>query len=183
MRYYNVQEAVDLLQQYKITTHPESVRRWLRNGTIKAIPPASRKEGWVIREDDLYDFIRSRLPEDTPLLSSQSDTNQQLDQEAIRAEMWWELARKFIFEGYIEPKKKDVQACIEHKGHSKAFGDHAWNVISQQKLGHANPRIPYLLDAFLFNGKRIRIDENFGELKEQILYAVIESIRIEKVKG
>ncbi|WP_267900376.1 hypothetical protein [Lentibacillus cibarius] len=42
---YNVEDAFSLLKTYKITTHMESVRRWLREGTIKGIPPKSRKEG------------------------------------------------------------------------------------------------------------------------------------------
>ncbi|MFC7063597.1 zincin-like metallopeptidase domain-containing protein [Halobacillus seohaensis] len=46
-----------VLAEYKITTHKESVRRWLRNGTLKGTAPTSRKEGWKISESNLKAFI------------------------------------------------------------------------------------------------------------------------------
>lgn len=180
MKYYSVIEAFELLQEYKITSHVESVRRWLRNGTIKGIPPQSRKEGWLICEENLYKFIRSRLPEG---VIHENDTifdvKEQI-KESIRLEMWWELANKFIFEGFLEPKKKQVQECIEHKGYSKAFERYVWDIISKHKLGYAVPRIPYLLDAFLFDGKRIVMDNNYELFEEKILFALIEYLRKEK---
>src|SRR5699024_11469324 len=90
LRHYNVEEAFHILKQNKITTNEESVRRWLREGTIKGITPASRKEGWLIREDDLYFFIRNRLPDETFDISGYTTNDVK---EAIRADMWWELAR------------------------------------------------------------------------------------------
>lgn len=178
MKHYNVKEALELLKKYKITTNGESIRRWLRSGIIKGIPPVSRKEGWLIREDDLYAFIRSRLPDD--VISIPGNTTNDVsksDRESIRSEMWWELAGKSIFEESIEPKRKQVQECIQHRGHSKDFEKHVWDTISKHKRGYATPRIPYLLDAFLFDGKRIRMDDNFELLDEKILYALIEEIR------
>ena len=44
MRHFNVNEAFQLLQKNKITTNEESVRRWLRQGVIKGIPPTSQNE-------------------------------------------------------------------------------------------------------------------------------------------
>src|SRR5699024_5958086 len=144
MRHYNVDEAFHLLQKYKITTNKESVRRWLRQGVIKGISPTSRKEGWLIYEDDLYAFIRSRLPDDEYSIPGYitNDVNRVDGKEAIRTEMWWELARKYIFEGYIEPKKTQVQECIQHNGQSKELEFHVWNAISKHKMGYAKPHIP-----------------------------------------
>jgi hypothetical protein len=51
MKMYSVDEAFERLKHYKITTHKESVRRWLRQGVIEAKPPASRKVGWMIPEE------------------------------------------------------------------------------------------------------------------------------------
>lgn len=182
MKQYTVSEAFTLLKQNKITSHEESVRRWLRLGVIQGIPPETRQEGWRIREEDLYAFIQSRIPEDPPYNNSNAtiDANHK---EAIRAGMWWELTRKYIFEGAIEPKRKQVKACAEHKRCSLAFEKDAWDIISRHKMGYAKPHIPYLLGAFLFNGKRIRMDENYESLEESILYALLEHIRKEKVKG
>lgn len=181
MKHYDVQEAFDMLKQNKITSNEESVRRWLRQGVIKGIPPVTRKEGWLIREDDLLTFIRSRLP-DTPTIDTTSNTDdeKETDRESIRDRMWWELAHKHLFEGFIEPKRKQIKECAEHQKYSKALEKDAWDLISQHKMGYANPHIPYLLDAFLFDGKRIRMDDRYELLEERILYALLEHIRKEK---
>jgi len=183
MKHYNVSEAFKLLAENKITTNIESVRRWLRSGTIKGISPVSRKEGWLIREDDLQAFIHSRLPSNhNSILSNTTNGAKEQDKAAIRSEMWWELARKYIFEGYIEPKKAQVRECFNHNRHSKELEDYVWRVISQQKMGYAKPHIPYLLDAFLFDGQRIELDQRYELLEEKILYALIEHLRQEKVR-
>lgn len=38
--------------------NPETVRRWIRSGKLKAAQ-SSRKDGNVVLEDDLYRFLRS----------------------------------------------------------------------------------------------------------------------------
>lgn len=53
MKTYSVKDIADMLQ-----TNPETVRRWIRNGKLKA-DQASRKDGNVVREDDLYKYLRS----------------------------------------------------------------------------------------------------------------------------
>lgn len=181
MKHYNVNEAFKLLKANKITTQKESVRRWLRQGTIQGVPPASRKEGWLIREDDLNTFISSRLPQE--IVTQQNATNdiKATDKEAIRTEMWGEIVNKFIFEGFIEPKRKQIKDCIEHLGLSKDLERYAWERVAAHTRGSRTPRIPYLLDAFLFDGKRIRFDENYETLEEQILYALMKQLQQEKV--
>lgn len=182
MRYYTVNEAFQLLKNYKITSHKESVRRWLREGIIKGTSPRSRKEGWTIQENDLMDFIRSRMPDEG--FSDSFNTTNVLKEEAqsrIRTEMWWELVRKNIFEYFIEVKKTQVRACVEHIGYSKTFEDYVWQSIKQNKRGYATPRIPYLLEAFLFDGRRLLMDKNYENKDEQIIFAVLEYLRQQKV--
>lgn len=60
---------------------------------------------------------------DERLYISGYETNDvmELNKEDIRAEMWWELARKNIFEDFMEIKKTQVQDCIQHKRYSKTF--------------------------------------------------------------
>lgn len=53
MKTYSVKDIADMLQ-----TNPETVRRWIRNGKLKA-DQTSRKDGNVVREDDLYKYLRS----------------------------------------------------------------------------------------------------------------------------
>src|SRR5699024_10447516 len=141
-----------------------------------------RKEGWLIREDDLYAFIRSRMPDEWEFDAFNATSDAKGSQkEEIRSEMWWELAEKSIFEGMFEPKKKQLQACIHHIGHSKAFEAYAWEKIASHTRGYATPRIPYLLDAFLFDGKRIKINQGYELFEEKILYALLEQLRKEKI--
>lgn len=184
MKHYDVQEVFNILKNYKITSHEESVRRWLRQGVIQGIPPKTRKEGWLIREDDLLTFLKQRLPKGH-IENTINTTNvaNEADRKSVRASMWWELAHKHLFEGFIEPKRKHIKACAEHKRYSLDFEKEAWSIISKQKMGCANPHIPYLLDAFWFNGQRIRMDDDYELREERILYALLEHIRKEKVEG
>ena len=177
LRHYNVEEVFQILKQNKITTNEESVRRWLRQGVIKGITPISRKEGWLIREDDLYAFIHNRLPDEKFDISVYATNDVK---EAIRANMWWELVQKNIFEDFLEIKKTQVQDCIQHKRYSKMFEKYTWDIIKEHKRGYQTPRVPYLLDAFLFNGNRIKMDEKYELLEEKILYALIEHLRRKK---
>lgn len=183
MKHYDVAEAFKILKENKITTNIESVRRWLRSGTIKGVEPASRKEGWLIREKDLHAFIRSRLPESiASTLSNATNDVKEQDKEAVRSDMWWELAQKNIFEDFLEVKKSFVRECVEHRGLSQAFEIYVWDIIKKHKRGYATPRIPYLLDAFLFDGKRIKMDPHYESLQEKILFALMEHLRKQKVK-
>ena len=49
-------------------------------------------------------------------------------------------------------------------------------------MGYAKPHIPYLLNAFLFDGKRIKLDQHYELFEEMILYALIEHLRQEKIQ-
>ncbi|WP_405593842.1 helix-turn-helix domain-containing protein [Sellimonas catena] len=48
---YSVKDIADMLQ-----TNPETVRRWIRAGKLKA-DQTSRKDGNVVREDELYKYL------------------------------------------------------------------------------------------------------------------------------
>ena len=162
----SVDEAFKILKEHKITTHIESVRRWLRSGEIKGVKPQSRKEGWRIDENDLYDFIKDR----TTFVAKEEI------EEQVRTDMWWELVRKHIFEDYIELKKRKIKACIEHRGYSSTALKRVWEEVSQHTRGYATPRVPYLLDAFLYNNHRIKMNDNFEDTEEKILYALVDHV-------
>lgn len=179
---YTVHEAFKLLQEYKITSHKESVRRWLREGKIKGIPPKSRKDGWMIEERDLLDFVQSRMPDSivTETFNATLDAKG-IDPTEIRETMWWELVSKNIFEGMFEVKKAQVRECVAHLRMSDEFESYAWNTMQAHKRGYATPRIPYLLEAALFDGQRIVLDETYETKEEQIIFAVLEYIRKQRV--
>lgn len=53
MKTYSVKDISDMLD-----TNPETVRRWIRSGKLKA-NQHSRKDGNTVREDELYKYLRS----------------------------------------------------------------------------------------------------------------------------
>lgn len=50
-------------------------------------------------------------------------------------------------------------------------------------MGYATPRVPYLIEYFKFEGERITFDRMASEQDDQIIYALIESIRLKRVNG
>lgn len=54
MRKYNVMEIANLLK-----VNEETVRRWIRSGYLKSTI-TSMKNGYVINEQDLYEFVRTK---------------------------------------------------------------------------------------------------------------------------
>lgn len=173
MTTYSVNEVFKRLKALKITSNEESVRRWLRTGKLKGYQN-SKKQGWIIREEDLQQFINERLPDFNA-------TNVVLT-EAIREQMWYQIVHRNIFEGFIDIKKSRLKDCIEHKRYSKDFFTYCWDQLSQKNQGSAIPRVPYLLDAFLYDSKRIKMDNNYELLEEQVIFALIEYLRVKKLK-
>ena len=53
MKTYSVKEISEMLD-----TNPETVRRWIRAGKLKA-DQSSRKDGNMVHEDELYKYLRS----------------------------------------------------------------------------------------------------------------------------
>lgn len=182
MDMYSVDEVFELLKTYKITTHKESVRRWLRQGDLKGIAPSSRKEGWQIPKKALDDFLQKRLPEcyttDVAKETKQSNTTivEKEVEERIRAEMWIELANKNMWEGHVELKKTRIHECIQHRHYSKEFEAKVWQRCVANRA-YKKPRVFYLLEAFGFEGKRLLLDKNFDDLEDQVIFTIIEYVR------
>ena len=55
-RWYNVNEALEVLKSYDITSSKQMITRWLREGKLVGEVSVNRKEGWRIHEKDLEDF-------------------------------------------------------------------------------------------------------------------------------
>ena len=189
MTTYSVNEVFKQLKALKITSNEESVRRWLRTGKLKGYQN-SKKQGWQITEEDLQQFIDERMPNfnaTNVVLNNTTDeqavntTNVALE-EAIREKMWYEIVHRYIFEGFIDIKKSRLKDCIEHKRYSKDFFTYCWDQLSQKNPGRAVPRVPYLLDAFLYDSKRIKMDNNYELLEEKVIFALIEHLRLKRVQ-
>jgi len=183
MDMYCVDEVFELLKTYKITTHKESVRRWLRQGDLKGIAPSSRKDGWRISKEALDDFLQQRLPEgyttDVVKETNQSNTTIVANEEEqrIRAKMWMDLANKNIWEGHVELKKTQIHECIQHRHYSKELEAKVWQRCIANSRAYKKPRVFYLLEAFGFEGKRLLLEKNFESLEEQVIFSIIEHVR------
>ena len=195
MKNYNVDEVFQLLKANKITTHKESVRRWLRQGVIKGIPPSSRKEGWLVPQEALNDFLQQRLPDgfinedlfnetsnDTTIIVKEADPiytegDKSKVEKRVRADMWRELVNKNIWEGYVELKKTRIHECIQHRRFTKELEEEVWQRCVANSRAYKKPRVSYLLEAFGFEGKRLLLDQNFSSLEEQVIFSIIEYVR------
>lgn len=196
---YTIDEAFEILSKNKLTSHKETVRNWVRKGVIQAEPLESRKKGYRISEDSLEQFIKERMPEGWELYpesvtrdardvvknEEEAPYHVEVDVESIkeraREEMWYELLGKFVFEDYFALKKTEVKAAVEHMRYSKEFEAEVWERCSKHTWGYATPRVPYLLDYFMFEGERIPFNKDFAGRNEQIIHALIEKIRLDKV--
>lgn len=59
---YNVFEATKLLDKHYVTDSIKMVTRWIRNGELVGSRSNNRKEGYLIDEEDLLEFIEERNP-------------------------------------------------------------------------------------------------------------------------
>src|SRR5690606_13684663 len=57
-----VNEVLDLFKSQGITDSAQVIRRWLREGKLKGIPPENRKAGWMIPQEEVDRFIAERNP-------------------------------------------------------------------------------------------------------------------------
>jgi hypothetical protein len=96
--------------------------------------------------------------------------------------MWWELIRKNIFEGFIEIKKTLLHNCIEHRRYSKDLEKEVWERCVDNSKEYKKPRSSYFLEAFKFEGQRLLLAKDFESLEEQIVFSIIEHVRINKIK-
>lgn len=61
-RWINVQEAMQILEENYIKVSYKTFTDWLRTTVIPAVPSVNRKEGWIIREEDIFEFIDKKRP-------------------------------------------------------------------------------------------------------------------------
>lgn len=100
------------------------------------------------------------------------------DKEQIRAGMWFELAKKNIFESYVEIKESDVKACVKHWKYPNELKVEVWQRCKEnsKEQGYKKVGVKYLLDAFLFEGERLLLNQNFDSLEEQIIFSIIRYV-------
>lgn len=82
-----------------------------------------------------------------------------------------ETVRNWVRKGVIQAEPLESR--------KKAIGS-VWR-RSKHTWGHATPRVPYLHGYFMFEGERIPFNKDFVGRNEQIIHALIEKIRLDKV--
>ena len=198
---YTIDEAFEILSKNKLTSHKETVRNWVRKGVIQAEPLESRKKGYRISEEALEQFIKERMPEGWELYpesvtgdsrdvvknEDEAPYHAEIDIEAIkeqgRIEMWNRVAGRCLWEGHLEITRTMIRNAIEHRGHSKEFGQFVWERCLKDSAPRKKPRVLYLVDAFLFEGERVPFDQGFDLKEEQIMHALIEHVRVKMRTG
>ncbi|MDR7074677.1 hypothetical protein [Fictibacillus barbaricus] len=58
---FNVHEAFKILKRHYIIENIQTVSRYIREGRLHGVK-ATRKDGWMIKEYDLYEFIDEEMP-------------------------------------------------------------------------------------------------------------------------
>ena len=190
MKTYRLEQLFEILKENKITKNKESVRRWLREGKISGTKGAGpKKNGWQVTEEELRRFLNERLPNtiqektevNTTTVVISEDEKERLREEG-RNEVLNRLAAKHIWEGRFVFKKKWVKECLNHQRMTnKSTRSYILNRVLQHKQGYAAPGVLYMLDTFNFEGVKLKIDDSFSALDEQITFALIEYLRKEYI--
>ena len=190
MKTYRLEQLFEILKEKKITSNKESVRRWLREGKISGTKGAGpKKNGWQVTEEELQRFLSERLPASIQEKLEGNTTNvviSEAEKERLREEgrndILNRLAAKHIWEGRFVFKKKWVNECLDHQRMTnKSTRSYILNRVLQHKQGYAAPGVLYMLDTFNFEGIKLKMDDSFSALDEQITFALIEYLRKEYI--
>ncbi|MGG3546253.1 DNA-binding protein [Bacillus paranthracis] len=61
-KWINVQEAIEILEEHYIQVSYKTFTDWLRKLEIPGVPSDNRKEGWTIRQEDVFEFVDKKRP-------------------------------------------------------------------------------------------------------------------------
>ena len=179
---YTVNKAFEVLKEHEVITNIEVLRRWLRQGKIEGIAPTTRKKGWMITQDAIDKCLEDHMSATAykkAFNTTQKEDTVALDENAIRTQIWWELVHKNIWEDYVPIKKQYIKEAAEHCNYSNELVETVWErvTLDSDRRGYAKQlRIPYLLEAFLFESQRVLLDKKFTSKHEQVVYAIFEHV-------
>lgn len=184
MAVYELDEVFDILKKHHITTHKESVRRWLRQGKIDGTKGAGpKRNGWQVTEEALQRFLDDRLPPDFQKMMDAAPVSEEAKEgfrEEGRQDVLDRLAARNIWEGRFVFRKKGIMDCLDHRRiENPATRDYILNRILGHKRGYVTPGVVYILNTFNFEGNRLVFDEDFSSLEEQITFSLVEYLRQE----
>ena len=73
---YSVTDTFKVLKKHGIVSNIEVVRRWLRQGKLEGIAPATRREGWRVSQSALDSFIAAHSINTTNLIALKKELHQ-----------------------------------------------------------------------------------------------------------
>lgn len=116
----NVKEAFEILKSEGLTSDIQSVRRWIREGKIKAeMVKNNRKYGYDIKEKDLETFILSKIP---PVRLEEYKQRKQLEKEKAKYKDILEFVSKKVMEDFLrDPENQDSINKIKESGNGLDF--------------------------------------------------------------
>src|SRR5699024_138737 len=138
----NIRQAVRYLEEYEITSSEQVLRRWIRQGKIKATM-RSKKEGYQVSRGSLQHFIRTRLGLSS--LDEWGDKSEEyekrikeLESENTRLRVKYNKAAKDLHKKRLDEffglrngeKHKNI---FVKKEKTKKVLKHLFNIINQEK--------------------------------------------------
>lgn len=117
----DVKEAFEILKAEGIINNIQSVRRWIREGKLKATTPANnyKKEGYDIKEKDLEAFILTKLP---PVRLEEYKQRKQLEKEKDKYKDILEFISKKAVENILnDPEHQKTLNVIKESGNGLDF--------------------------------------------------------------
>ena len=204
---YSVTDTFKVLKKHGIVSNIEVVRRWLRQGKLEGIAPAKRRDGWRVSQSALDSFIAAHSINTTNLIALKKELHQlrsandtinttsevvndvavgAIDEGAIRADQiereWYKYFRMGFVNDMIEIKKTHVKNALEHLQISGSYATRlqteVWSRLEKNHWGRGKQiKIAVLDGYFMFEGKRIKLSDNFALNYERVLYPIIDVIR------
>ncbi|MDN4525503.1 hypothetical protein [Fictibacillus fluitans] len=167
----NVHEAFKVLKKHYITDNFQLVSGYIRDGRLKG-ERATRKDGWKIKEDDLYDFIDEEKPGIVEMV--------------YVFERYADTVLAPTSENYLRKKGSLLAISDENKEDnsppsliSNDTGQYEIPLESKNETGAENPEnnTVEILNVF-----KTLLDKKFDELQKQVSYMLKKEIKDLSVK-
>lgn len=81
-----------------------------------------------------------------------------------------------VFEGSVVIRKSVLCAIAEQRNFPTEHVENVWKRLLENSKPSKQPRIHYLLDAFVFEREQMQLEEMFETKEEQVVHAILARI-------